>query len=55
MLALIDAGGVKERLRTGTKTVGPLLALRAEIDQLAKAHPEVTFVSFADNVLLKVD
>ena len=51
--ALIDAIGVKQALRCGSLTREKLIQLRNRIDVLAVRHPDISFISFADNVLLK--
>lgn len=51
--AMIDAIGVKEALEEGTLTYQKLLALREKIDQLALKHKNISFISFADSILLK--
>lgn len=51
--AMIDAIGVKKALEDGTLIREKLIALREQIDQLAKKYPNVSFISFADSILLK--
>lgn len=51
--AMIDAIGVKKALEEGTLTRDKLLVLREMIDQLAQKHPNISFISFADSILLK--
>jgi len=53
VFGMVDAAGVKEALRNDTLTRKDLLNLRGAIDQLAEQYPEVSFISFADSVLLK--
>lgn len=53
IFALIDVIGVKNAIRKGLLTRGKLLKVRAGIDSLTKKYPEVSFVSFADSLLLK--
>ena len=53
VFGLIDAIGVKKAIQNGTLTRERLLALRDEIDTLGKSYPQITFISFADTVLIK--
>jgi hypothetical protein len=53
IFALIDAIGVETALRSGKLTRPRLLALRDRIDDVAARWPKVSFVSFADSLLLK--
>lgn len=52
--ALVDAIGVKNAIRSGRLENQKLAELRTSIDVLAKNHPEIAFVSFADSILLKI-
>ena len=52
IFALVDAIGVKVRIRKGTLTTDSLLGLRTCIDELASRHPEASFVSFGDSLLI---
>jgi hypothetical protein len=51
--ALIDAIGVKRALERGELTREKLIGLRDAIDELAARHTDVSFISLADNLLLK--
>jgi len=53
IFALIDAVNVKIALERGEITKDKLIALRNEIDALSAKYPEISFISFADNILLK--
>lgn len=53
LFGLVDAIGVKTALESGSISKIKLLALRSRIDLLSKDHPEVSFISFADNLLIK--
>jgi len=53
VFAMIDAIGVKKFLEQDKLTQAMLTALRQEIDKLAFNFPEVSFISFADSLLLK--
>jgi hypothetical protein len=51
--ALIDAIGVKRALERGELTRERLIGLRDAVDELAARYPDVSFISLADNLLLK--
>jgi hypothetical protein len=53
VFVLIDAIGVKEALRSNSLTREALVRLRQRIDAIAGEHPDVSFISFADSLLLK--
>lgn len=53
IFCMVDAIGVKKALRNGDITREKLIALRDAIDKVAEKHPEVSFISFADSILLK--
>ncbi|MBL0021951.1 MAG: hypothetical protein IPP23_06465 [Sphingomonadales bacterium] len=53
--ALVDAIGVKRSLVNGTITQEKLCDLRDKIDAIAAKHEDVSFVSFADSLLLKTN
>jgi len=53
VFALVDAIGVKAALESGSLTRDKLLRLRDQIDVVAKRYPNISFISFADSVLLK--
>ncbi len=53
IFALIDAIGVKQALEIGSISRSKLLELRSKIDSLARQHQDVSFISFADSLLLK--
>jgi hypothetical protein len=53
VFGLIDAIGTKVALGKGSLSREKLLLLRNEIDKLAKRYPVVSFISFADSVLIK--
>ena len=55
VFALVDAVGVKSALRAGSITPEILANLRDEIDDLSAKHRDVSFVSFADSLLLKTN
>lgn len=53
--AMIDAIGVKNAIQRGLLSKNKLANLRSTIDKLASEYPEISFVSFADSVLLKTN
>ncbi len=53
IFALVDADGVKDALRRNSLTREKLVLLRDRIDGVAKEYPAVSFISFADSLLLK--
>lgn len=53
VFALIDAIGVKEAIRDCHLSKEKLLELRNSIDELAKRHGDISFISFADSLILK--
>lgn len=53
VFGLVDAIGVKEAIRNRTLTRERLIQLRDQIDTLGKSFQQVSFISFADTVLLK--
>lgn len=55
IFAMIDAIGVKKAIADGSLDSTRLVDLRDRVDRLAIIHPDVAFISFADNLLLKVN
>jgi hypothetical protein len=53
VFGLVDAIGVKDALAAGTVTRDRLLDLRGRVDDLASRNEDVSFISFADSLLLK--
>lgn len=53
IFALIDADNFKRALEGGKITRDKLVRLRLEIDSVAAKHPDISFISFADSLLLK--
>lgn len=53
VFALIDAVGVKNALRDNLLNSKKLIELRETIDALAEQHEDISFISFADSLLLK--
>ena len=55
VFALVDVIGVKKALLDGSVTTETLAELRGRIDEIAVDHPDVSFVSFADSLILKTN
>jgi hypothetical protein len=53
VFAIVDAIGIKAALSSGTLTRKRLIRLRNRIDTIGKKYPAISFVSFADSLLLK--
>lgn len=53
VFGLIDAIGVRERVLSGSDLHQGLPVLRQKIDLIAEKHPQVSFISFADSLILK--
>jgi hypothetical protein len=53
VFALIDAIDVKIAIRNNLLTKEKLLLLRNRLDSLAKQHKNISFISFADSLILK--
>jgi hypothetical protein len=53
VFGFIDAIGVKKAFQRRAITRDHLVALRDSIDELGKSYPQVSFISFADSVLVK--
>ncbi len=53
VFALIDANYFKRALDCGEITREKLVMLRSKIDSLSAKYPEISFISFADTLLLK--
>jgi hypothetical protein len=53
IFALVDTIGVKDALRRNSLTREKLVLLRDRIDVVARAYPTISFISFADSLLLK--
>ncbi|HEC13942.1 MAG TPA: hypothetical protein ENI80_11985 [Acidiferrobacteraceae bacterium] len=53
VFALIDAADIKQALANGAITRPRLVELRNRIDDLAREHTDVSFISFADSLLIK--
>jgi len=53
VFALIDAADVKVALGNATITRSRLIELRNKMDDLSQKHTDISFISFADSLLLK--
>ncbi|MDG4546622.1 MAG: hypothetical protein PQ612_10715 [Rickettsiales bacterium] len=53
VFAMFDVIGVKEAIKSGALSKEKLIALREATDALATANPDLSFISFADSLLLK--
>lgn len=53
VFAIVDAIGVKSELASGKLTRNKLIELRGRIDEIANVYPAISFVSFADSLLVK--
>jgi hypothetical protein len=55
VFAMIDAAGMTQAIEAGRLTRYKLLDLRDRIDAIAAVHTSVSFISFADSLLLKTN
>ncbi len=53
VFALIDAIGVKAAIKDNLLTKNKLIELRNKIDDMAETHGDISFISFADSLILK--
>jgi hypothetical protein len=53
VFALVDAIGVKNAIRDNSLNKAKLIGLRDKIDELAERHAGISFISFADSLILK--
>lgn len=53
VFGLIDAIGIKSAINTGALTRRRLQSLRNRMDKLASRYSKISFISFADSVLIK--
>jgi hypothetical protein len=53
VFGLIDAAGVKSAINNGDLTRKKLQLLKRKMDELAGRHRDISFISFADSILLK--
>ncbi len=55
VFALIDAIGVRQAIRDNALTKDKLIELRSKIDDLAETENNISFISFADSLILKTN
>jgi hypothetical protein len=55
LFAMIDAVDLTEAIRTGRISRERVIALRDRLDAVAAKHPDISFISFADSLLLKTN
>lgn len=55
VFALVDAIGVKNAIRDNALNKEKLIELRAKIDDLAEKENDISFISFADSLILKTN
>ena len=53
VFAMIDASGVRDALSAGLDFAKTLPCLRSGVDEIASNFPDVSFISFADSIILK--
>ncbi|HRH19124.1 MAG TPA: hypothetical protein PLE81_00635 [Brevundimonas sp.] len=53
IFAMIDAVDMTQAIRSGDISHEKVISLRNRLDNLATMHPDISFVSFADSLLLK--
>lgn len=53
VFALVDAIGVKQAIANNALDKAKLLLLRDRLDELAERQPAISFISFADSLILK--
>ncbi|MBW2185875.1 MAG: hypothetical protein JRG71_05575 [Deltaproteobacteria bacterium] len=53
VFALVDAIGVKIAIRDNQLTKEKLIELRGRVDSLSERHNDISFISFADSLILK--
>ena len=55
LFAMIDVVGMSEELQNGRLDARKLILLRDRVDELAANHRDISFISFADSLLLKTN
>ena len=55
VFAIIDAANMTAEITAGRLNRSKLVELRDRIDEVAAHHPDISFISFADSVLLKTN
>jgi hypothetical protein len=55
VFAMIDAANMTREITSGRLNRGKLVELRDRIDDVAAHHPDISFISFADSILIKTN
>jgi hypothetical protein len=55
LFMMIDVAGMGEELENGRLETAKLVSLRDHIDEVATRHPDMSFISFADSLLVKTN
>ncbi|RYY26112.1 MAG: hypothetical protein EOP62_11580 [Sphingomonadales bacterium] len=55
IFAMVDAVDMTEAITSGSISHEKVIALRQALDEIAALHPSISFISFADSVLLKTN
>jgi hypothetical protein len=55
LFAMIDVVAMGDELQNGRLATSKLIDLRDRLDALAAKHPDISFISFADSLLLKTN
>lgn len=55
IFAMIDAVDMTEAIKSGAVSYEKVIELRNAIDEVASQHPSISFISFADSLLLKTN
>ena len=55
LFAMIDVVAMSDELQNGRLETAKLLALRDQLDGVAASHTDISFISFADSLLLKTN
>ena len=55
LFAMIDAANMTKEITSGRLSRDKLVELRDRIDDVAARHPDISFISFADSILLKTN
>lgn len=55
IFAMIDAVDMSDAIRSGTISHEKVIALRDSLDEVAARFPQISFISFADSLLLKIN
>lgn len=55
IFGMIDAVDMTAALKQGTISHDRVISLRSQLDEIASLHPDISFISFADSLLLKTN